>query len=314
MTSSSSRCPMKSLADFLNNLLQPLYDDHTRSTTLSNGASLIERLVDYNETGLMSRTQFVTIKIDNFYNMIPHDGIFAALGRFLSKVVHGSRYNGLLFETIQELTNLYLNNNIFTYNGNIYRYIKGAPLCYSLTRTLGNIYLYDWQTSLIAQLRYNEELYARYHDMIIMTWNPPIEKLQPLFHELNQKDSNIRIITTIGYSVDFLGIHIENRKGRLYTRVYHDQSLPRFVLPYVINHPRLFYRKWYRWALNRAICYSTSINDFDRERLYIELTLLTHGYSLDFIKLIFTNFLPNIMLLFYKIIWIIMFLKNFVVD
>jgi hypothetical protein len=52
-----------------------------------------------------------------------------------------------------------------------------------------------------------------------------------------------------------------------------------------LDHPRLFYRKWFQWALTRAVRYCTSIEDFDQERLYIELTLLANGYSLDFIKM-----------------------------
>ena len=290
MMSSCNRYPLKPLAQFLDNLLRPLYDSKSQATSLSNGGDLMERLVNYNESNLMSRTQFVTIKIRDFYNMLPHDDVSAALGGFLSKVVNGGRYNGLSFETIQQLTNLFLHNNVFTYNGHIYRYCKGAPLSFPLTRLLGNIYLYDWQTSLIGELRYNEELFGRYHDAIIMTWNAPIERVRPLLEALDQKHPDIRIITTMGYSVDFLGVHIENRKGTLYTRVHHDPSSPRFLLPYVIHHPRLFYRQWSQWALTRAIRSCTSVNDFDRERLYIELTLLTHGYSLDFVQSMLTTF------------------------
>ena len=121
--------------------------------------------------------------------------------------------------------------------------------------------------------------------MIIMTWVAPIEKLKPLLDELDQKHPDIRIARIIGLNAHFLNAYIENQKGVLYSRVYHEPTLQPFVLPYVVDHPRLFYRKWFQWALTRAVRYCTSIEDFDQERLYIELTLLANGYSLDFIKM-----------------------------
>ena len=123
-----------------------------------------------------------------------------------------------------------------------------------------------------------------------MTWQPPIEKLQPLLDELNQKHADIQIITTIGKNVHFLNAYIENKKGELYSRVYHKPTSQPFVLPYVIDHPRLFYRKWMQWALTRAVRYCTAIEDFNQERLSIELTLLANGYSFDFIKMGITKF------------------------
>jgi hypothetical protein len=121
--------------------------------------------------------------------------------------------------------------------------------------------------------------------MAFLTWNPPNEKLQTLFNELDQKHPEIRITTTLGSSVHFLGAYIENKRGgHFYTRVYREPTLQPYVLPYVIGHPRLLYRQWFRWALIRAVRYCTVVEDFDEERLYIELTLLANGYSLDFVK------------------------------
>ena len=290
MISSANHYPLKPLAEFLDNLLRPLYESKTAARIVANVGDLMERLFDYDISGFLPGTQFVTIEIRDFYNSVSHDGILAAVGRFLSKAVNGDRYQGLTFETIQQLINLFLQNNLFTYNGHIYRYRKGAPLSFPLTRLLGNIYLSDWQTSLVAVVRHHQEFFCQYYNQIMMTWNAPIEQLQPLLNALDQNHPDIRMSTNIGYSVQFLGIHIENRTGTLYTRVHHDLSLPRFVLPFVIDHPRLYYRRWAQWALRRAARSCTSITDFDQERLYIELTLLTHGYSLDFVQMMLTTF------------------------
>jgi hypothetical protein len=131
---------------------------------------------------------------------------------------------------------------------------------------------------------------SRYHDQAILTWTSPIERLQPLFDELDQKHPDMQITTTVGLSAHFLGAYIENKHGRLYTRVYHDPTAQPHVLPYVIGHPRLIYRKWFQWALIRAVRYCTSLVDFDEERLNIELTFLANGYSLAFVKSMIKHF------------------------
>ena len=118
----------------------------------------------------MSKTSFVTIKILDLYNKVSHVLICDALGRFLSKVLDTGRYQKLSIDTITQLTEIVLHNNIFTYNGNIYRHIKGSPLSLSLTRTLCNIYLYDWQSSFIGKLAYNEEFYGRLFVFVVKSF------------------------------------------------------------------------------------------------------------------------------------------------
>jgi hypothetical protein len=125
---------------------------------------------------------------------------------------------------------------------------------------------------------------SRYHDTIFVTWNAPIEKLQPILDELNTKHQDITIKYNMGYEVQFLDVNVENRKGSLFSTVYRDPASTPLLLPYVIDHPRLYYRRWFQWALKRAVRYSTTLDDFNYERLHIELTLLTHGFSYDFIK------------------------------
>ncbi|CAF5141972.1 unnamed protein product, partial [Rotaria sp. Silwood1] len=77
---------------------------------------------------------------------------------------------------------------------------------------------------------------------------------------------------------------IENVKGILETRVYHNPNEQPFLLPYAENHPRLRHRQWFRYALIRAGQYCSSFEDFEDERRYIEMTFLTNGYSLDFVE------------------------------
>jgi len=57
-----------------------------------------------------------------------------------------------------------------------------------------------------------------------------------------------------------------------------------YTLPYVTGHAKSKHSDWFRSALNRAICYCSSVNDFHQERLYLEFTCLINGYSLLFVE------------------------------
>ncbi|CAF4233638.1 unnamed protein product [Rotaria sordida] len=92
------------------------------------------------------------------------------------------------------------------------------------------------------------------------------------------------MVTFMGSNVHFLEAFIENKNGYLYTRVSHDSISQLFLLPYAHDHPRLFHRQWFRAALLCAGQYCSSFEDFEEERLYLELTFLVNGYSLDFIE------------------------------
>jgi hypothetical protein len=84
----------------------------------------------------------------------------------------------------------------------------------------------------------------------------------------------------IDTSVSYLNAYIANQNGRLYTRVYNDSAIQPYILPYVVGHSKVNHSDWIRTALLRAVCYCSSVEDFNQERIYIELTCLVNGYSL----------------------------------
>ena len=127
MISACNRCPIKSIARFLDNLLKPLVDSHTRATTVSNGNEFIHRLVPYDITHLLPKTRFVTYKVKDFYQLFSHRYLLDALGDFLTDVLPVGRHQNLTLNAIQELTSVVLRNNMFVYQNHIYRYVKGSP-------------------------------------------------------------------------------------------------------------------------------------------------------------------------------------------
>lgn len=131
---------------------------------------------------------------------------------------------------------------------------------------------------------FNVRFLLRYKDQIFFTWNGTKEKLNTFLQAYRQQHSNVHLQISIAFNVQFLHAYIENQNGQLYTRVYHHPALHNYTLPYVIGHPKYEYSDWFRSALIRAICYCSLVEDFHRERIYLEMSLLANGYSLLFIE------------------------------
>jgi len=89
---------------------------------------------------------------------------------------------------------------------------------------------------------------------------------------------------TISSQCHFFDVFLENRNGTLYTNVYHDINQFQHALPYVITNPRHTHSHWFRSALIRAVRYCTNVNDFNRERIHLEVTCLMNGYTFEFIE------------------------------
>lgn len=88
----------------------------------------------------------------------------------------------------------------------------------------------------------------------------------------------------MGFQVDFLQVHIENRQGTLYTCVHRDPTAQKYTLPYVHRHAQIEHSHWLRSSLIQAVRYCTSVEDFHQERAYLQITLLANGYRVDFIE------------------------------
>jgi hypothetical protein len=131
-------------------------------------------------------------------------------------LVYEATHDGLSAEAIEELTKLFLENNVFTYNGKVYRYIKGCPLNFPLTRLLFDIYLHHWQTPLHRSVRVADEFFGLYHSSGFLTWNQSVEEIQKIFRALSQSDSfdeSISFTYSVDSQTDFLNCYIENREG-----------------------------------------------------------------------------------------------------
>ena len=125
---------------------------------------------------------------------------------------------------------------------------------------------------------------CRIKDQIFFTWNNAKETLRAHLLAIATKHPNVHMQILIGPSVRFLDVYIENQNGQLVTRVYHHPTIQGYTLPYVSGHSKASHGDWLRSALIQAVYCCSSVDDFQQERIHLELTFLTNGYSLLFVE------------------------------
>ncbi|CAF2051721.1 unnamed protein product, partial [Rotaria magnacalcarata] len=67
-------------------------------------------------------------------------------------------------------------------------------------------------------------------------------------------------------------------------RIYRHPLIQGYSLPYEVGHAKLVHSDSLRSVLIRAVCYCSSVEDFNLERICLELTCLTNGYPLRFVE------------------------------
>jgi hypothetical protein len=118
-----------------------------------------------------------------------------------------------------------------------------------------------------------------------------VDTIHAKLDEMNKKDEkHIRITYSVGFSVEFLDVHVENCHGSLKTSVFHKPAAEPYVLPYLSDHPRHIHINIPYEALLRAARLCSDVNAFDKERLDIEMMLLLNGYPPRFLKYHFNRF------------------------
>ncbi|CAF2104345.1 unnamed protein product [Rotaria magnacalcarata] len=281
------------IGKYLNELMRPFVGKTLQSTTFRDEVDFMQKLNHYvhTERRLRPTTLFCTIKISNYYTMDTHKNMVDIVGYFLQDNLATPKLEQITIQTVQNLLHIFLYNNVFSYKDKVYTFAKGSPNTMSLTDTLANIYLSVWEKKILKQIKPNNELFGRFKDKIFFTWNiSNAEDLDAFLQSIRDKCPTVQFQKLIGPTVPFLNAYIENRQGKLFSRIYHDPTIQSYTLPYVVGHSKLAHSKWLRSALIRAVCYCSSIEDFRQERVYLELAYLTNGYSLVFVEAHIQNF------------------------
>ena len=123
-----------------------------------------------------------------------------------------------------------------------------------------------------------------------MTTNRAIEEIDVELNKAENKDININIQSTINTSVHFLDVTITNENGQLRTSIFHKPTTEPYILPYTSDHLHHVRRNIPYAELLRAARICSHVNDFNSERIRIDMSLLLNHYPPNFIKKQFNRF------------------------
>lgn len=130
----------------------------------------------------------------------------------------------------------------------------------------------------------------RYIDDILMVTNEPVDEIKHELQTAKGKDGNIEIEVVIGTAINYLDVMLTNENEQLKTNVYHKPTAEPYYLPYRSDHPHRYHRNIPYSAILRAARICSNIDDFNQERLRIEVTLLLNNYPPQMISKEFLRF------------------------
>jgi hypothetical protein len=171
-----------------------------------------------------------------------------------------------------------MQNNYFSYDGQVYHQIRGGAMGSPLTLTIANCYMYFFERNIVKQVRNSGGLYMRYIDDIFIIINWPHRHLFKQIDKWNKIDLNIKLNGQIGPSINFLDLHMENIDGHLQTKVYHKPSYEPYYLPFNSIHPLHMKKNIPYTMLLRAIRYCSSFQLYIDERESLRMALLLNKY------------------------------------
>ncbi|CAF0840978.1 unnamed protein product [Didymodactylos carnosus] len=85
-------------------------------------------------------------------------------------------------------------------------------------------------------------------------------------------------------------IVVHEVSGQLRASIYHKPTSEPYILPYTSNHPRHIHRNIPYRALLRAARICSNVDDFNSERIRIDISLLLNSYPPNFISKQFNRF------------------------
>ena len=117
----------------------------------------------------------------------------------------------------------------------------------------------------------------RYIDDFFFTSNESKAKIEAILREANKFHPNIKLEANISHCVSFLDVSITNNNGILSSSVYHKSAAEPCVVSFISDHPRHTFPNIIQAALVRAIRYSSTLENFQKEYRTIRLMLLYNG-------------------------------------
>ena len=135
-------------------------------------------------------TILCTIDVVGLYPNIPHDEGLAFLEDFLDSRVDKQ----VTTDTLIELTELVLKNNIFEFSDKTYKQIRGTAICTKFAPPYAVLFMAVLEGKILSKVKKKPSVWWRYIDDIFFLWEHGEESLQEFINEINSFHPTIKFM------------------------------------------------------------------------------------------------------------------------
>ena len=158
-----------------------------------------------------------TIDVVALYPSIPHD---EGLG-VLRKALDSRADRSVSTDSLMDLAEVILKNNMFEFNGRFYHQIRGTAIGTKCAPPSSILFLADLEEKLLRSYDCKPSVWWRYIDDVLLIWTHGEEELQRLIDYLNASHHSIKFTAEWSReSISFLDTRVIKKDNTLVTDLY----------------------------------------------------------------------------------------------
>ncbi|KAK6175800.1 hypothetical protein SNE40_014189 [Patella caerulea] len=251
--------------------LVPYYPSYVKDTT-----HFIQKVENFTPKG--SDILLVTMDVTSLYTNIPNRQGILHVARAIRK--HKPQWS-ISPTYLLKLLEFVLQNNVFTFNDEIYHQISGTAMGSPVACSFSTIFLGELEEILLKQTSGRSDLYVRYIDDIFMIWPHGEARLERFIKEMNSMHDTIKF--TAEYSrerVSFLDtwVNFNQISNKLHFDLYNKPTDSHSYLLYTSCHPSHIKTKgpFSQFLRLKRIC--SLETDYERHSQNLLNSYLKRGY------------------------------------
>ncbi|XP_053571499.1 uncharacterized protein LOC128661246 [Bombina bombina] len=227
------------------------------------------------------KTILASLDVESLYSSIPHNVGLLAIKRFLE--TRGPRYLEHT-EFMMVLLEFILKNNVFSFDGQVFRQIRGTAMGAVCAPTYACLHLGSWESDIFEQhvdtFDNKVLMWVRYVDDVLVLWDGTVEEFNTFVSILNHNDRNIFLTSeTSERELNFLDITLKKEGLKIVTENYRKKNATNSILHANSSHPNHLKRgiPYGQFLRLRRNC--SSLSKFDIHAQQMKERFLQRGYS-----------------------------------
>ena len=158
-----------------------------------------------------------TIDVVGLYPNIPHDeGLLA-----VKKALENREDKSVSTDSLLELTELVLKNNIFEHNERKFRQKQGTAIGTKMAPPYAILFMDDLETKMLQEFHQKPFVWWRYIDDVFLIWQHGKESLQKFWDHINSFHPSIKFTANISsHTVEYLDVKVIRQGNKLVTDLY----------------------------------------------------------------------------------------------